>query len=399
MALPNRIADLDLKDKRVLIRVDFNVPLKEVEGVRVVSDDTRIRSAVPTIELALKAGAKVILASHMGRPKGERVGKYSLRPTAEHLAKLLDRKVDFSEQTIGSEVETLVENMHAGDVLVIENTRYDARERKNDADFAQGLADLADVFINDAFGSAHRAHASTTGVAHLVPQTGVGLLLERELDYLGGKLTEPETPYVAIIGGAKVSDKISVIDALLDRVDKLLIGGGMSYTFLSMLGHKVGNSLFEEDKLEEAKRLYETAAGRLILPVDHIVADAFSNDANIKVVEGDIEDGWMGLDIGPKSIELYKSHLADAKTVIWNGPMGVFEMTNFAKGTLAVANSLADITKSGAITVVGGGDSVAAISAAELDDDVSHVSTGGGAMLEFLEGKVLPGVAALALDN
>ncbi len=398
MALPNRIADLDLKDKSVLIRVDFNVPLKEKDGALVVGDDTRIRSAVPTIELALSKGAKVVLASHMGRPSGERVAKMSLRPAADHLSALLGKTVAFCEETIGSVAEEAVARLNSGDVLLLENTRYDEREKKNNADFAQGLADLADVFINDAFGSAHRAHASTTGVAHLVRETGTGLLMDKELNYLGSKLSEPERPFVAIIGGAKVSDKIGVIDSLLDRVDKLLIGGGMSYTFLSMLGHSVGNSLFEEDKLEEAERLYKTAAGRLVLPIDHVVADGFSNDANHKVSDIEIEDGWMGLDIGPETIALYEDCLADAKTVIWNGPMGVFEMSNFAKGTLSVANTLAKITKSGAITVVGGGDSVAAISAAELDDDVSHVSTGGGAMLEFLEGKILPGVAALSLD-
>lgn len=388
--------ELELKGKRVLLRVDFNVPLKESEdGVLSVADDTRIRAALPTIKSVMEKQAKVILMSHLGRPKGERVSKYSLSPVADHLESLLGVRVRFATCLTGETVADAISDMPAGGVIVLENTRFEKGETKNDETLANELAELADVFINDAFGTAHRAHASTVGVAKKVPLTAMGYLLQKEVKYLGELMASPERPFVAVIGGAKVSDKIGVIEALLERVDHLLIGGAMSYTFLKALGHSIGTSLFEEDKLEEALSLYQNASGRIKLPVDHIVADAFSNDANIQTVEGDIPEGYMGLDIGPESVSQYRNLLLEAKTVVWNGPMGVFEMSHFAEGTKSIAQALADVTAKGAMTVVGGGDSVAAITQMGYEDRVSHVSTGGGAMLEFLEGKTLPGIAAI----
>ena len=388
--------ELELKGKRVLLRVDFNVPLKESEdGVLSVADDTRIRAALPTIKSVMEKQAKVILMSHLGRPKGERVSKYSLSPVADHLESLLGVRVRFATCLTGETVADAISDMPDGGVIVLENTRFEKGETKNDETLANELAELADVFINDAFGTAHRAHASTVGVAKKVPLTAMGYLLQKEVKYLGELMASPERPFVAVIGGAKVSDKIGVIEALLERVDHLLIGGAMSYTFLKALGHSIGTSLFEEDKLEEALSLYQNASGRIKLPVDHIIADAFSNDANIQTVESDIPEGYMGLDIGPESVSLYRNLLLDAKTVVWNGPMGVFEMSHFAEGTKSIAQALADATAKGAMTVVGGGDSVAAITQMGYEDRVSHVSTGGGAMLEFLEGKTLPGIAAI----
>ena len=384
--------DLDLQGRRVLVRVDFNVPLDDDGNV---TDDTRIRAALPTIRAITKGGGKAILMSHLGRPKGEADPKYSLQPVAAHLEKLLDQDVRFAETTTGADVRQAVKSLPEGGVLLLENTRFNAGETKNDDGFSADLADLADVYVNDAFGSAHRAHASTEGVTRHVDQAAMGYLLEREVDYLGKLLEAPEHPYVAVLGGAKVSDKIGVIEALLDRVDSLLVGGAMSYTFLKALGHEVGASRVEEDKLDVAKDLYERADGKIKLPSDHVAAETFANDAEHRTVQGDIPDGLMGLDIGPETIRTYREALLEAKTVVWNGPMGVFEMSNFAKGTFAIAETLAEATDQGALTVVGGGDSVAAITQAGYEDDVSHVSTGGGAMLEFLEGKTLPGVAAL----
>lgn len=390
------IDDLDVKGKRVLVRVDFNVPLKEDEqGNLVVADDTRIREALPTIRALMQAGAKVILMSHLGRPKGQPDPKYSLAPVARRLEELLGVRVRFVSNIVGEAVRQAINSMPEGGVILLENTRFHPGETKNDPELARQLAELADVYVNDAFGSAHRAHASTEGVAHYVKQAAMGYLMKREVEYLSRLLENPEHPFVAILGGAKVSDKIGVIKNLLPRVDRLLIGGAMSYTFLKALGHNVGASRVEEDRLEEARQLYEEAQGKILLPVDHVVAPEFSNEAPAQVVEGDIPDGLMGLDIGPKTIERYREEILQARTVVWNGPMGVFEMPNFAKGTFAIAEALAEATDRGALTVVGGGDSVAAITQAGYADRVSHVSTGGGAMLEFLEGKELPGLIAL----
>lgn len=390
------IDDLDVKGKRVLVRVDFNVPLKEDEqGNLVVADDTRIREALPTIRALMQAGAKVILMSHLGRPKGQPDPKYSLAPVARRLEELLGVRVRFVSNIVGEAVRQAINSMPEGGVILLENTRFHPGETKNDPELARQLAELADVYVNDAFGSAHRAHASTEGVAHYVKQAAMGYLMKREVEYLSRLLENPEHPFVAILGGAKVSDKIGVIKNLLPRVDRLLIGGAMSYTFLKALGHNVGASRVEEDRLEEARQLYEAAQGKILLPVDHVVAPEFSNEAPSQVVEGDIPDGLMGLDIGPKTIERYREEILQARTVVWNGPMGVFEMPNFAKGTFAIAEALAEATDRGALTVVGGGDSVAAITQAGYADRVSHVSTGGGAMLEFLEGKELPGLIAL----
>ncbi|MEM6336504.1 MAG: phosphoglycerate kinase [Bacteroidota bacterium] len=386
----NSIDDVRLAGKRVLARVDFNVPLAGGE----VTDDTRIRAALPTIRTIIEAGGVAILMSHLGRPKGEDP-QYSLRPVATHLEHVLGRPVTFVPATVGVQAQEAVDAAKPGDVLLLENTRFLDGEKKNDAELARQLGALADVYVNDAFGSAHRAHASTEGVTHHVEVTAMGHLMRKELQYLGEALKEPARPFVAVLGGAKVSDKIGVIQALMGKVDHLLIGGAMSYTFLKSIGHLVGTSLVENDRLGDAHDMYEASKGRLVLPIDHKVARAFDNDAEQKTVTGDIPDGWMGLDIGPQSIEHYQSILKDAKTVVWNGPMGVFEMDNFAEGTRAIARTLAGITDQGATTIVGGGDSVAAITQAGLDDEVSHVSTGGGAMLEFLEGQSLPGVQAL----
>jgi len=386
------IDDLSLAGKKVLIRVDFNVPLKN----GVVTDDTRIREALPTIRKVLAEGGLPILMSHAGRPKNGPDPQYSLKPAAGKLAELIGAKVHMASDTVGPDVEALIASAEAGSIVLLENTRFYPGESKNDPELAAKIAKLGDVFINDAFGSAHRAHSSTEGVTHFVQQSGMGYLLQKEVEYLSKVLASPEKPFVAVIGGAKVSDKIGVIEALLPKVDRLLIGGGMTFTFLKAKGVEIGKSLCEEDKLDLAKNLMEAAGDKLVLPVDHLSADAFSNDAQTQVSAPGVPGNWMGLDIGPETISQYQHILTQAKTVVWNGPMGVFEMANFAKGTIAVAEALAAATRNGGLTVVGGGDSVAAISQAELDDDVSHVSTGGGAMLEFLEGITLPGVAALS---
>lgn len=386
------IDDLSLAGKKVLIRVDFNVPLKN----GVVTDDTRIREALPTIQKVLTEGGLPILMSHAGRPKNGPDPQYSLKPAAGKLAELIGAKVHMASDTVGSDVEALIASAEVGSIVLLENTRYYPEESKNDPELAAKIAKLGDVFINDAFGSAHRAHSSTEGITHFVQQSGMGYLLQKEVEYLSKVLESPEKPFVAVIGGAKVSDKIGVIEALLPKVDRLLIGGGMTFTFLKAKGMEIGKSLCEEDKLDLAKNLMETAGDKLVLPVDHLSADAFSNEAQTQVSAPGVPENWMGLDIGPETISRYQHILTQAKTVIWNGPMGVFEMPNFAKGTIVVAEALAAATRNGGLTVVGGGDSVAAISQAGLDDDVSHVSTGGGAMLEFLEGITLPGVAALS---
>lgn len=389
-------SDLEVENKKVLIRVDFNVPIKEDEnGNRIVTDDTRIRAAIPTIKSILERNGKAILISHLGRPKGVPNQAFSLSPVALKLEELLGKRVRFASHLTSNAVKEVIDRMPGGSVILLENTRFHPGEKQNDDELAQELAALADLYINDAFGSAHRAHASTEGVAHHVSVAAMGLLLQREIEYLSKLLNGAESPYVGILGGAKVSDKIGVIESLLNRVDHLLIGGAMSYTFLKALGHNIGDSMFEEDKLEIARRLYDGAEGRIHLPVDHIVADAFSNDAEFSTVEGDISEG-MALDIGPGTVQAYRNILLDAKTIVWNGPMGVFEMPNYAKGTFAIAETLAEVTATGALTIVGGGDSVAAIKQMRFEDRVSHVSTGGGAMLEFLEGKTLPGIAALS---
>lgn len=400
------VEDLELKGKKVLMRVDFNVPLKEENGEVVVSNDNRIVAALPTIKYVLKNGGRAVLFSHLARIKSEEDKKgLSMKPVAQKLADLLGQPVTFVPATEGVELEEAINNLEDGQVLVFENTRFEdvvdgvevKRESKNDPELGKYWASLGDVFINDAFGTAHRAHASNAGIAANIEQTAAGFLMEKEIKFLGGAVEEPERPFVAIIGGAKVSDKITIIQNLLKKADKVIVGGGMAYTFDAANGKTIGNSLFEEDKVELAKQLIAEAGDKLVLPVDAIAADAFNNDADTYVAgEEGIKDGYMGLDIGPKSIELFKSVLADAKTVVWNGPMGVFEMPNFAKGTLAIGEELVKVTENGATTIVGGGDSTAAVQQLGVADQLSHISTGGGASLEYLEGKTLPGIAAIS---
>ncbi len=383
------IHDIDWPGKCALVRVDFNVPVKNGQ----VGDDTRIRAALPTIEYLLENGASVVLMSHLGRPKGERDPEFSLKPVAEYLGDLIDAPVKFVDETTGEQAKQAAAGLEAGQVLVLENTRFDPRETKNDDAMAQELAELGDVFVNDAFGSAHRAHASTAGVAHHLPAVA-GLLLQKELDYLGGALEEPEHPFVAILGGAKISDKIGVVESLLQKVDAILIGGGMANTFLAAEGYGMGQSLVEREALAQAKELMTQGAGIIQLPVDLRVADEYAADADNEVVSiEDVPPSSTALDIGPATIAHYSNRLAGAKTVIWNGPMGVFEFPVFAQGTAAIAEILADLR--GATTIIGGGDSAAAVRQTGLEDKMSHISTGGGASLEFLEGKALPGVAAL----
>ncbi|MCA0268853.1 MAG: phosphoglycerate kinase [Bacteroidetes bacterium] len=385
------LSDLDLHGQRVLVRVDFNVPM---DG-DVIADDTRIRAALATVQTIADAGGKAILMSHFGRPKNGPDPKYSLRAAADRLAELIDAPVTFTTAAIGSdELVAEVDAQPNGSVLVLENTRFYPGEEQNDDALARQMAALADIYVNDAFGSAHRAHASTEGVVKHVKVAALGPLMEKEVRSLSALLGSPERPFVGIVGGAKVSDKIGVIENLLARCDAVLIGGAMAYTFLKALGHNVGASKVEDDKLDVAKALYDGAGGKLKLPVDHVVADRFAEDAATQIVD-EIPEGWMALDIGPKTVDAYREIVVDAKTVVWNGPMGVFEMKPFARGTMAVAKALVDATKSGAMTVVGGGDSVAAVAEGGYEDALTHVSTGGGAMLEFLEGKTLPGVAAL----
>jgi phosphoglycerate kinase len=383
------IRDVDVKGRRVLVRVDFNVPL--AEGV--ITDDTRIRAALPTLQYLLDQGAILILCSHLGRPKGEVVDTLKMDPVAHRLSELLDRPVTKLDDCIGPEVEAAVQAARPGDVIVLENTRFHPGETANDPALAAQLAALADLYVNDAFGSAHRAHASTEGVTHYLPAVA-GFLMEKELEFLGGALALPRKPFVAILGGAKISDKIGVIENLLDKVDALLIGGGMANTFLKADGYDVAESLVEDDSLDTARELIGRGGNRLVLPVDVTIADRFDADAFSQVVTvSGVPPRWRILDIGPRTLELFQERLAGARTVVWNGPMGVFEFPKFALGTEAVARMLAALPE--ATTIIGGGDSVAAVKRAGLADKMSHISTGGGASLEFLEGKTLPGVAAL----
>ncbi|HAQ5294717.1 phosphoglycerate kinase [Enterococcus faecium] len=388
------VKDIDLKDKKVLVRVDFNVPLKD----GVITDDTRIKAALPTINYVLEQGGKAILFSHLGRVKTEedKEGK-SLAPVAKRLGELLGKEVTFVPETRGEQLEEAIHNMNDGDVVVFENTRFEdidgKKESKNDTELGKYWASLGDVFVNDAFGTAHRAHASNVGIASTGIPTVAGFLMEKEIKFIGEAVEEPKRPMIAILGGAKVSDKIGVIENLIPKADKILIGGGMTYTFYEAKGIKIGNSLVEADKVELAKELIEKAGDKLVLPIDNVCAPEFSNDVETQVIEGDIPDGLMALDIGPASVKLFADTLQGAKTVVWNGPMGVFEMSNFAKGTIGVCEAIANLE--GATTIIGGGDSAAAAEQLGFADKFTHISTGGGASLELLEGKELPGLAAI----
>ena len=386
------VRDIDLKGKKVIERCDFNVPLLEDGTIR---DNTRIVAALPTIKYLLEQNCAVILCSHLGRPKGQVVPEMSLAPVAKELSKLLGQEVKLAKDVVGDDAQKLAKELKPGEVMLLENVRFEPGEEKNDPELAKKFADMAEVFVNDAFGTAHRAHCSNVGVTKYVDTAVVGYLMQKEIDFLGNAVNNPTRPFVAILGGAKVSSKISVINNLLDKVDTLIIGGGMSYTFAKAEGGTVGKSLLEEDYCQYAldmKKKAEEKGVKLLLPVDNVIADDFSNDANIKVVKrGEIPDGWEGLDIGPETIKIFCDAVKDAKTVVWNGPMGCFEMPNFAKGTEAVAKALADTE---ATTIIGGGDSAAAVNQLGYGDKMTHISTGGGASLEFLEGKELPGVAA-----
>ncbi len=396
------IRDLDLAHKHVFMRVDFNVPLSD-DG-REITDDTRIRETLPTLEYALRHKAKLILASHLGRPKGKPTPKYSLRPLVDRLRMLLDHhlgeqvNVAFSPDCVGELATELSRQLESGQVLLLENLRFHPEEEANDPKFAAQLASLCDIYVDDAFGSAHRAHASTEGITHFVKKSAAGLLMEKELTWMSKALDEPAKPFVAILGGAKVSDKIEVIDNLLSKVDAILIGGGMAYTFLKAKGQDVGKSLLEADKIDVAKEALAKAEAkgvRFLLPVDHVLGDKFAPDAKTQIFEGDgpFPADWMGLDIGPKTIALFSKEIADASTIVWNGPMGVFEMPAFAAGTTKIAKAVA--ANQDAVSIVGGGDSVSAVNKAGVAEKITHISTGGGASLEFLEGKKLPGVEAL----
>ncbi|MCK8625068.1 phosphoglycerate kinase [Apilactobacillus xinyiensis] len=397
------ISDLDLQDKKVLMRVDFNVPVSD----GVVGDDNRIVAALPTINYVIEHGGKAILFSHLGRIKSEDDKKgLSLRPVAEKLSKLINKPVTFVPATEGKQLEDAINNMNDGEIVLVENTRYEdvvngeqvKRESGNDPKLGEYWASLGDCFVNDAFGTAHRSHASNVGIAKAMEAAGKpvagGFLIEKEIKFLGDAVNNPERPFVAILGGAKVSDKIGVIDHLLEKADKIIIGGGMTYTFYAAMGHKIGNSLVEKDKIEVAKNILDKAGDKLVLPVDSVVAPKFDNNVETQVVGEDIPDGQMALDIGPKSVELFEGVLKTAKTVVWNGPMGVFEMSNFAKGTLAIGKFLGDLKE--ATTIVGGGDSTAAVKELGVSDKLTHISTGGGASLAYLEGDTLPGIAALS---
>ena len=395
------VSDLkdDLKGKKVLVRVDFNVPIKD----GVIGDDNRMTAALPTINYIIDNGGKAILFSHLGRVKTEEDKKaLTLKPVAKHLAELLNKPVTFVPVTRGAQLEDAINNMKNGDVLLVENTRFEdldgKKESGNDPELGKYWASLGDVYVNDAFGTAHREHASNVGIASNMKAAGkkaaAGFLLEKEIKFLGNAVDNPEHPFVAILGGAKVSDKIGVINHLIDKADKIIVGGGMAYTFYAAKGIKIGNSLVEKDKIELAKEIMEKAGDKLVLPIDNVCAEKFDNDAPSKVIEGDIPDGYMALDIGPKSVEEFENVLKDAKTVVWNGPMGVFEMPNFAKGTLEIGKFLG--TLKDATTIVGGGDSTAAVKKLGVADKLTHISTGGGASLEYLEGKTLPGIAAVS---
>lgn len=394
MSMKNKmsVADLDVKGKRVIVRVDFNVPL-DSEGN--ITDDKRIRGALPTIKYIIENGGKLILVSHLGRPKNGFEAKYSMKPAAERLSELLGKEVILAKDVIGEDAKAKAAALKEGEILMLENVRFHKEETKNDPDFAKELASMADIYVNDAFGTAHRAHASTAGLADYLP-SACGFLIKKELDIMGKALDNPERPFVAILGGAKVSDKISVIENLIDKVDTLIIGGGMAYTFFKAQGHSVGKSICEDDKVELAKNLLAKAKEKnvnLLLPVDNVVGKEFDANTEAKTVPSDaIPDDWMGLDIGEETIKLFSDAIKGAKTVVWNGPMGVFEMERFANGTRKIAEALAN---SNAITIVGGGDSAAAVEQLGFADKITHISTGGGASLEFLEGKELPGIAVL----
>lgn len=387
------VEDLDVKGKKVLVRCDFNVPLKDGE----ITNDKRIVAALPTIKYLVENGARVILCSHLGRPKGEYKPEFSLAPVAARLSEYLDKEVKLAEDenVVGENAKKLTDELEDGDVMLLENVRYRKEETKNEENFSKELASLADLYVNDAFGTAHRAHCSTTGVASYLP-SACGYLIQKEIKFMGEALANPKRPLVAILGGAKVSDKIGVITNLLDKCDTLIIGGGMAYTFMKALGHQIGNSLLEEDKIELAGEMMKTAKEKgvkFLIPVDNKVGKEYDENTESQIVNSDeIPDGWMGLDIGPKSQEMFADAVKDAGTVIWNGPMGVSEWDNFAAGTIAVAKAVAE---SGAISIIGGGDSVAAVTKLGFSDKMSHISTGGGASLEFLEGKELPGIAAI----
>ncbi len=388
------VEDLELNNKRTLIRVDFNVPL---DGTQ-ITDDTRIKAALPTTKHVTENGGKAILMSHLGRPKGKVSPELSLKPVAKRLEELLGKDVIMATDCVGDEVEAIVSKMNAGDIVLLENLRFHAEEEKNDPDFAGKLAKLADVYVNDAFGAAHRAHASTAGVTEYVSQSAAGLLMQKEIEYISEAVENPKRPFMALLGGVKVSDKIGVIENLMKKADAILIGGAMAYTFLKAQGRKVGDSLVEDDKLDLAKYLLKKSLDNdvpLYLPIDHVVTDRFAADANVKTVKrGSIPDGWEGMDIGPATVEKYMGVLEDAKTVIWNGPVGVFEFDAFAKGSFAIAKILSEL--SDAITIIGGGDCVAAVQKSGYADKITHISTGGGASLELMEGKELPGIAALS---
>lgn len=390
------IDDLHLKGRNVLMRVDFNVPLDEHHNI---TDDLRIRESLPSIQKIIREGGRAILCSHLGRPKGKPKFEFSLAPVAKHLTNLLGHPVMYITDCIGPQVDQVKQTLKNGEVLLLENLRFHKEEEENDREFARQLAARCDLYVNDAFGSAHRAHASTEGVTHFFKQNAAGYLMQKELQYLGEALENPQRPFVAILGGAKISGKIDVIENLLGKTDALLIGGGMIFTFFKAHGWEIGKSLLEADRLDMAKEILKRAQGgktRLELPVDVLIADKFEAGAKTRTVGvHEIPGDWIGVDIGPKSIGAFKEILSSAKTVVWNGPMGVFEIEDFAKGTEAIARSLAEITQKGATTIVGGGDSAAAVKKFNLEDKITHVSTGGGASLEFLEGKVLPGVAAL----
>lgn len=387
------VRDIDVTGKKVLVRCDFNVPLDKETGE--ITDNRRIRAAIPTIEYLINHNAKVILCSHLGRPKGEFNLKYSLKPVAEELSKLLGKEVKLAKDVIGKDAEKLTSEIKEGEVVLLENVRFHKEEEENDPEFAKKLASFAEIYVNDAFGTAHRAHASTAGVADYLPAVS-GFLIEKELEFLGNALDNPERPFVAILGGAKVSDKIGVIENLLDKVDTLIIGGGMAYTFYKAQGHSIGTSICEEDKIDLANDILNKAKEKnveILLPIDNHVSAEYSNEAEDKYVESaEIPEGFMGLDIGPKTIELFKNAIKNAKTVVWNGPLGVTEFSKFEEGTKAIAEALAETE---AVTVIGGGDSAAAVEKFGLADKMTHISTGGGASLEFLEGKVLPGIACL----
>ncbi|MEK4946591.1 phosphoglycerate kinase [Carnobacterium sp. FSL W8-0810] len=388
------VTDLDLKGKKVLVRADFNVPMKD----GVITNDNRIQAALPTIQYVIEQGGKVILFSHLGKVKTEedKEGK-SLRPVAERLSELLEKDVTFVPETRGEKLESAIDGLNAGDVLVFENTRFEdidgKKESKNDPELGKYWASLGDVFVNDAFGTAHRAHASNVGVASNL-ESAAGFLMDKEIKFIGGAVDEPKRPFVAILGGAKVSDKIGVIENLLSKADKVLIGGGMTYTFYAAKGIEIGKSLVEEDKIELARTLIEKGGDKLVLPIDSVTSPEFSNDTPTEVHDGAVPADQMGLDIGPKTIELFTKELQGAKTVVWNGPMGVFEMSNFAQGTVGVCEAIANLTE--ATTIIGGGDSAAAAMQLGFADQFTHISTGGGASLEYLEGKELPGVASIS---